>query len=198
MARVPFIPETWRETMANDLIVVDGSRLVLGFLSDAKSAEKNFVPAVVAALESFKAGDANLLARMITTCNGRSAKRIRKVETGKLVYAAPLKRVLQVALMGVTMKADKETDFGVKFTKGDNGGVSESVLQALRDMGSVSFRSDKFKKAFPAPKSNKALKDADDVADKVVKEMMENHLTPGDMFDLIRAKYAEKSGQANS
>jgi hypothetical protein len=183
--------------MANDLIVVDGSRVVLGFLSDAKSAEKNFIPAVVAALESFKAGDANLLARMVTICNGKSAKRIRKVETGKLIYAAPLKRVLQVALMGVTMKADKDTDFGVKFTKGDNGGVSESVLQTLRDMGSVSFRSDKFKSAFPAPKPNKSLKDAGDLADKVVKDLMENYLTPGDLFDLIRAKYAEKSGQVD-
>ncbi len=173
---------------ANAIVTVDGSRIVLGFLSDAKAADRHFVPAIVAALESFQNGDANLLARMVTICNGKSAKRIRKVETGKLVYASPLKRVLQHALVNVTMKADKDTDFGVKFTKGDNGGVSQTVLQTLRDMGEISYRSDKFKSAFPAPEKKRDPKDAQKVADQIAKLLADNYLQLGDVLDMVRAK----------
>lgn len=174
--------------MENAIVTVDGSRIVLGFLSDAKAADKAFIPAVLAALESFDKGDTNLLARMVTVCNGKSAKRIRKVETGKLVYAAPLKRVLQHALVNVTMKADKDTDFGVKFSKGDNGGVSQTVLKTLRDMGSVSYRSDKFKNAFPVAQKKRDPKDAAKVADQIAKLLADNHLAMGDVIDLLRAK----------
>lgn len=183
--------------MENAIVTVDGSRIVLGFLSDAKAADRNFVPAIVAALESFQNGDSNLLARMVTICNGKSAKRIRKVETGKLVYAAPLKRVLQAALVNVTMKANQDTDFGVVFTKGANGGVSVEVLDKLRELGSVSYRSDAFKSAFPAPEKKRDPKDADKVADAIAKLLADNHLKLGEVLDLVRGKVALSSGEVD-
>lgn len=125
------------------------------WLNNATGAEYGFIRAVVHALESFNNGDTNALGKMLTVTHGKKCKRIKRQEPERLVYAAPLKRILGHALEGVSYKFNKDADFGVVFECGDNGGVSLEHIKALKQFAGKTVRDKGFKEAFPVIKKDK-------------------------------------------
>jgi hypothetical protein len=123
----------------------------------ARSADQKFNATVAYALEQFENGNHSELAKLICVTKGKTCKGIKVIDGERLPFAAPLRRILEKAFVGVTMKFDKNLPLGVKFTKnGDNAGIDSEVVEALRVLGKQTYRSEAFKKAFPAPQKNKA------------------------------------------
>lgn len=76
--------------------------------SDLRSAEYNFLPTVVEALEQFNNGNTTDLAKLLCITHGKKSGIIKVVEGDRMAYAAPLKRILAKALDGVEAKFDKK------------------------------------------------------------------------------------------
>ena len=125
------------------------SDYVKTWIGNATGAEYGFFRAVAEALVSFNDGDNNKLAKMLTITHGKTCKRIKRKEPARLVYATHLKRILDQSLEGVEYKFNKDSDFGVIFDRGDNGGVSVERIKALKMLGSKSIRDKAYKEAFP-------------------------------------------------
>lgn len=138
----------------------EGLDAVTSWLSGAKSAEYGFFLAVYIALDHFTNGNRDPLAKMITVCNGKKAKRIRNVEGQKLMYSAPLKRILQHCLANVGVKADASKDFGVAWTVPDNAGVNRDKTELVKALaqGGESPRGKTFRDVFP-PLANGTAKE---------------------------------------
>ena len=128
-----------------------GLEAVTNWLSGAKSAEYGFFLAVSTALEHFGNGNRDPLAKMLTVVNGKKAKRIRTVEGQKLMFAAPLKRILQHCLANVGAKADASKDFGIVWTVPANAGVNHDKAEMVKALaqGGESPRGKTFRDVFP-------------------------------------------------
>ena len=120
--------------------------------SDLRSAEYNFLPTVVEALEQFNNGNTTDLAKLLCITQGKKSGIIKVVEGDRMAYAAPLKRILAQALDGVEPKFDKKKKSGIAFKMSDNGGANLEQIQGLRVLGKARINSDAFKKAFPVVK----------------------------------------------
>jgi hypothetical protein len=130
---------------------------VNSWASNARSADQTFNATVAYALEQFENGNHSELAKLICVTNGKTCKGIKVIDGERLPFAAPLRRVLLKAFVGVTMKFNKNLPLGVKFTKnGDNAGIDNEVIEALRVLGKQTYRSEAFKEAFPAPQKKQA------------------------------------------
>ena len=128
------------------------------WIKDTRNSEYGFFKAVVFALESFNNGDGNSLGKLLSITHGKTAKRLKTVQGDRLQYATPLANILSHALEGVEFKYDKTADFGVVFTRGDNGGASTDRIEALKVLGRTSIRCDTFKAAFPKIAKDKKKK----------------------------------------
>jgi len=131
---------------------------VNNWIKDTRNSEYGFFKAVVFALESFNNGDGNSLGKLLSITHGKTAKRLKTVQGDRLQYATPLANILSHALEGVEFKYDKTADFGVVFTRGDNGGASTDRIEALKVLGRTSIRCDTFKAAFPKIAKDKKKK----------------------------------------
>lgn len=137
-----------------------GLDAVTSWLSGAKSAEYGFFLAVYVALDHFTNGNRDPLAKLLTVCNGKKAKRIRNVEGQKLMFAAPLKRILQHCLANVGAKADASKDFGIAWTVPANAGVNHDKAELVKALaqGGESPRGKTFRDVFP-PLANATTKE---------------------------------------
>lgn len=144
---------------------------VTAWLASAKGAEYGFFRAVYSALYSFDHGNRDPLAKLLTVCNGKKGKRIRHVEGQKLMFAAPLKRVLAHCLANVGAKADASKDFGIAWTMKENSGLNHDKLRLVLALaqGEESPRGKTFRDMFPPlnPKA-KVEKPAIDKVAKVI------------------------------
>lgn len=144
---------------------------VSAWLSDAKSSEFGFIKATHTALVMFiEHGNRDPLAKLLTVVNGKTAKRIRNVEGQKMVFAAPLKRILSHVLPNTTAKYSATSDFGVAWsTKTKANQVSDAdMLAKLESLvaDAVSPFSKTFKETFPPITKTKAELDAEAKAAK--------------------------------
>lgn len=144
---------------------------VTSWLSDAKSSEYGFTRAAYRAIEQFSLGNRDPLAKLLTVVNGKKAKRVRNVEGNKLVFASPLKRIIQHIMPNVSAKYNPGTDFGVSWTveKGANNFIDEQSMATLQRMAALdndeafSPFSKAFKEAFPPIPKAKPEKDQADL-----------------------------------
>jgi hypothetical protein len=165
---------------------------VKNWLADVRGAEYGFFKAVVQALESFNEGDTNSLGKLLCITHGKTCKRLKIVEKDRMPYAAPLKRILEHSLEGVTYKFDKSKDFGVVFDRGANGGVSVDRIGALRVLGGKTVRDKAFKDAFPAiKKTDTKPREDKSVVVSGIKSAKKNGMTMEKYMAMVTAMWNE-------
>lgn len=163
---------------------------VSDWMSNVRGAEYGFLKAVVYALEQFDEKNNLPLYAMIAICNGKPFGSYKIIEGDRLVYATPLRRILDKALSGVEF-VFKDRKVSVRVSP--NGGVNHDALETLRMLGTIpgmSIRNDAFKAAFPAKEKVKKTIEAEKGAKHVAKYLKGNGLSLGDVLDLIRAEMA--------
>lgn len=123
---------------------------------DAANADRDFFAAMVNGLEQFQQGNHQPLSKAMTIANGKTCKRIKRVESQKIAFATHMRRIILAVIDNVTIKFVKDSDFGYTFTVGDNGGVNGDKLEAVRMLAACGARTtgkaaEEYKKAFPPP-----------------------------------------------
>ena len=108
-------------------------------------------------------------------------KRIKRKEHARLVYATHLKRIMDHSLEGVEYKFNKEKDFGVVFSKSENGGINTDKIEVVKMLVNKSIRDDAYKAAFPVIKKQEGEKTLDEKKQQahrwLVKFAKDNNMT---------------------
>lgn len=179
----------WCHKTKQKVNVMTKVNFVSAWMSDVRGAEYGFFKAVIYALEQFQENNNLPLTAMVAICNGKPFQSYKIVSGDRMSYATPLKRILDKALSDATITFK---DGKAKWKVGANGGVNADILAGLRILvaGNPNLRttSQAFKDAFPKAETMRKVKDAEKVSTAVLKMLIDNGLTLGDVLPVLQAK----------
>ena len=175
------------------------------WLASANNAEGKFCLVLWAALTQAKDhGNWNSLSKLYAVMNGKKGKRIRRVETDRLPYAAPAKRALAHALMHIKPVFDDSLDFGVKWikSKDHNPGFNDTAIAKLFTLAQEGYgpNSKTFKNEFPSLVEKKQKEQAELVKAKaasLAKWCEENNIPASVLFHAMGAKDTNAGEEPN-